>query len=187
MPYVYVYFDVDNTPIYVGVATSKYRYRAHWKVDTRLGRTLRKREKELGICLFPTMIECAERSIACFVERFFISHYGRQDLGLGTLYNLTDGGDGMSGHKPSEITRQKLSRPCREDTKKKISIANKGNKAMLGRKHSVEAREKMKQPKLHLRKSCTVDGIVIYPSLKDLTNALGKGKDGSRNPNFRYI
>lgn len=33
------------------------------------------------------------------VEIFLISEYGRRDLGLGTLVNMTDGGDGSLGYK----------------------------------------------------------------------------------------
>jgi hypothetical protein len=38
-------------------------------------------------------------------EKHFISFYGRQDLGVGSLINLTDGGDGISGFVPSQETR----------------------------------------------------------------------------------
>jgi len=38
-----------------------------------------------------------------------IKLYGRRDLGLGNLVNLTDGGDGSPGCKPSKETRNKLS------------------------------------------------------------------------------
>lgn len=39
-----------------------------------------------------------------------IKLYGRRDLGLGTLVNLTDGGDGAPGCKPSQETKDKLSK-----------------------------------------------------------------------------
>ena len=41
--------------------------------------------------------------------------------------------------------------------------------------------------KKHHSKSCTVDGVTIYPSRLALIAALGKGRRGSRSPSFRYI
>lgn len=43
---------------------------------------------------------------ACELEILLISEYGRRDLGLGTLVNLTDGGDGQSN--PSQESRLKM-------------------------------------------------------------------------------
>jgi len=37
-----------------------------------------------------------------------IALYGRKDLGLGHLTNLTNGGEGTSGHKHTEETKQKM-------------------------------------------------------------------------------
>lgn len=37
-----------------------------------------------------------------------IKYYGRKDLGLGTLCNLTNGGDGTFGLKPTEEQREKM-------------------------------------------------------------------------------
>lgn len=36
-------------------------------------------------------------------------------------------------------------------------------------------------------KQCTVDGITIFRSLKDLIVALGAGKNGKYHSNFRYL
>lgn len=38
-----------------------------------------------------------------------------------------------------------------------------------------------------VRKSCTVDGIKIYPSRRALVNELGNGKNGIRSSSFRYL
>ena len=42
-------------------------------------------------------------------EIWWINFYGRIDLNTGPLSNLTDGGDGMLGHKPTKETLEKLS------------------------------------------------------------------------------
>lgn len=50
-------------------------------------------------------------------ETELIEFYGRKDLGLGTLVNLTDGGEGCG-----------IGKIVSEETRKKISAANKGKK-----------------------------------------------------------
>jgi hypothetical protein len=77
---------------------------------------------------------------ACELEIFLIEEYGRKDLKLGSLVNLTDGGDGMIGMIPwnkgiplSKETKQKLrekaiKRNHSEKTKEKISKKLKGVK-----------------------------------------------------------
>lgn len=34
---------------------------------------------------------------------------------------------------------------------------------------------------------CTIDDVTVYPSRDELTKALGWGKRGARNPNFKYL
>ena len=44
---------------------------------------------------------------ACIIEIMLIEKYGRRDLGIGTLVNLTNGGDGCIGRLCSEETKEK--------------------------------------------------------------------------------
>jgi len=82
---------------------------------------------------------------ACNIEINLIKQYGRRDLGLGTLVNLTDGGDGTINiiRKPvSEITKKRLSiinkgKKLSEETKLKISLIQ------IGKKLSQETKTKM--------------------------------------------
>jgi hypothetical protein len=104
-------------------------------------------------------------------EKELIKKYGRRDLGLGTLVNLTDGGEGMEN--PSEETRRKLSesrmgeknhnfgKQLADTTKQKLREVNLGKKLseetctkmslrmtgenhpMFGKQHKEESIEKM--------------------------------------------
>jgi len=65
------------------------------------------------------------------IEILLIEKYGRRNLGLGNLVNLTDGGEGAFGVICSEETRKKLSEAHKgkivsEETRVKMSEANKG-------------------------------------------------------------
>ena len=78
------------------------------------------------------------------LEVAYIKQIGRQDLGTGTLINLTEGGEGKSGYKCSDETKKKMSESAKipaskrkgvelsRETKLKISGALKGNKNCLG-------------------------------------------------------
>jgi hypothetical protein len=86
------------------------------------------------------------------IEILLIEKYGRKDLGLGNLVNMTDGGEGVLGFIASEETRQKLSEAHKgktpsEETRQKMSSAKKGNTNMLGKKSSEETRQKMSESK----------------------------------------
>jgi hypothetical protein len=108
---------------------------------------------------------------ACELEQLLIQEYGRKDLGLGNLVNMTDGGEGCINTICNEKTRQKIREKMKgntfclgnklsEDTKdkirvasknrsvehrKKLSLASKGNTYNLGNKHSEESRIKMSE------------------------------------------
>ena len=94
--YTYLYRDIDGTPIYVGKGTGR-RALSHFKADSHLGRLLKKRLRD-GHKIKPEFLcKDVDEEFAFFVEIEMIRHYGRKDLGIGTLFNLTDGGDGNSG------------------------------------------------------------------------------------------
>lgn len=90
-------------------------------------------------------------------EKEFIKLYGRRDLKTGTLVNFTDGGKGQNNaiRKPlSEETKQKMSlaqkgKPKSEEHKKSLSLAKQNNppEYWKGKTFSEEHKEKLRKPK----------------------------------------
>jgi hypothetical protein len=150
--YTYAYLRQDGTPYYIGK-----------------GRNYRAFKKNHGVSVPPKdrilfLKENLSEQEAFRHETYMISVLGRKDIGTGILRNLTDGGEGTSGHVMSEEHRRKigewqrgLKRGSRsEECKVKISEANKGKKrteeqkrrmseAHKGGKHSEETKRKMSE------------------------------------------
>ena len=97
---LYLHTKPNGEVFYVGIG-NKYRpYSDHHRSDF-WRRTVNKYGHRVLIVIGSLTPEAAVDA-----ERFFIRLYGRKDLGLGTLVNLTDGGDGQINM--SEQTRLKL-------------------------------------------------------------------------------
>lgn len=86
---------------------------------------------------------------ACELEILLIQEYGRRNLGLGELVNLTDGGDGMINHRHTE------------ESKKKMSVAS-SNKL-----HSIETKEKIKDNNPNKKLVLNFETGIFYDSLVD--------------------
>lgn len=103
--------------------------------------------------------------------------------------------EGGTGQKRTAETCKNISAVLKGKTKGQskapFSAAHRESirQARLGKKHSEEAKANMRKPKdmSKNKRRCTIDGITVFESVKDLVNTLGSGKSGSRSPNFRYV
>jgi hypothetical protein len=128
MAIVYRHIRLDkNKPFYIGIGKSikrayDKRRGNHWKS------VVNKTEYRVDI-LFDNL----SWEDACLKEIELIKLYGRDDLGLGTLVNKTNGGEGTIGYKPSLESNKKRSESLKgrimtDEHKEKISKSLQGHK-----------------------------------------------------------
>lgn len=97
MAYVYTHSKPNGEIFYVGIgvvkkrAYSKHGRNQHWH------NTVKKYGYEVKI-----LINDADYETAKQCESYLIKYYGRKDLGLGSLVNFTDGGEGYSNMNDEE-------------------------------------------------------------------------------------
>ena len=103
MFYVYVYRDPrpnkNNQPVYVGKGTGD-RDLSHWSRGShnKPFQDFLSHIKRKGlVALCERVFESESEQEAFDKEIELISIYGRRDIGTGTLFNRTDGGEGASG------------------------------------------------------------------------------------------
>lgn len=108
MAYVYRHIRLDkNEPFYIGVGNDTRFKRAKEKCgrNSMWNRIVSKHGYKIDI-----LMSDIDRCVALEKEIEFIILYGRRDLGLGTLANMTDGGEeGNLNHVVSKETREKHS------------------------------------------------------------------------------
>ena len=102
MPILYRHIRTDKQEVfYIGIGENESRA-YNKKNRTRVWKNTASKGYETEI-LFEDLAweQAAEK------EKEFIALYGRKDLGLGTLVNLTDGGEGTIGYRHTEEAKEK--------------------------------------------------------------------------------
>jgi len=149
--YTYAYLREDGTPYYVGKGTGKRIY---------------SKEKNINLPKDKSRIIFLKQNIteeeAFKHEIYMIAVFGRKDLGTGILYNKTNGGDGISGFKHSQKSKNEMSEKRKgknnafygkkhsPETIKRLSENKKGKyvgdkNPLFGKKHSQETRNKISE------------------------------------------
>jgi hypothetical protein len=165
----------DDTIFYVGIGKPSRPYRNKGR-SSLWNRTVNKHGYYIEI-----IFEDLSQEEACEIEIYLIEKLGRRDLKKGYLVNLTDGGEGVVN--ASEESKKKMSeankgntynkgRKMSEKTKEKISEANKGNTYNKGRKHSDEAKRKMSNNSHKSKKVINTVTGDVYNSARKASEAI---------------
>ena len=166
--YVYMYLDLNNIPFYIGKGKN-----GRHKIAIHLGKYgsnpfLQNKIRKVGIDNIKIHFlhkDLTEKDAFSW-EEYWIKYIGRRDKKEGTLCNLTDGGEGSSGHTHSKETKQKMSKAHRNKklsvkTRQKISKANKGCAVPNERRQKI---------------SSTLRGYIVSGETKQKIGAGNKGK-----------
>lgn len=137
--YTYAYLRKDLSPYYVGKGKGD-------RIFSTLRRIAKPKDANRIVFLRQGMSE--KESFSHEIE--MIKTWGRKDLGTGLLRNMTDGGEGASGHKLSDEHKAKMSlahngKILSEEHKAKIRLSKKYT--------SNETRAKMRSARLGIKLS----------------------------------
>lgn len=138
--YVYAYLREDGTPYYIGMGRN-------YRIYSKLKRIKPPRNKRYAIIVEKHLTQVG----AIALERRLIEWYGRKDIDTGILRNKTAGGEGNP--ELSADTLKRMSDKAKESWQKGVfdNIKRKDqsgkNNSFYGRKHTSEAREKIRESK----------------------------------------
>ena len=141
MYYTYAFLREDKTPYYIGKGKKNRAYKARRK-------GIKAPKDKSRILILKQNLTEAE---AFRHEIYMIAVFGRKDLGIGILYNKTNGGEGASGAIRSLEFKENLrnlnkNKILSKDHKRKIGDAQKGDKNHNYRKStSQETKRKMSE------------------------------------------
>ena len=155
--YTYAYLREDKTPYYIGKGRGRRAYSLHKHIP--------RPPKQRILILKKNLTE----ELAFKHEIYMIAVLGRKDLGTGILLNLSDGGEGSSGWKPTQ------------EQKRKSSIAHTGKKATPAHCRAISDGQKGKviPPEVRAKMKTARNKRVISEEQKSKTSMTMKGRPHS--------
>lgn len=196
MAYVYKHIRLDtNEVFYIGISSRNNKYRANSKWRSNFWKNIiDKTDYKVEIIEEDLTLEEAKEK-----EKLYIKQYGRRDLGLGSLVNLTDGGDGVQNLSEElknkiSITKKSKNRKCPEHLIEENRKRMLGNSIMKGRKFTEESKQRCTDAKKKLIYN-TETGI-YYNGILEASESISKNKNylGKRligliknNTSFIYV
>ena len=131
MHYLYQHIRLDtNEVFYIGISRHNKRFKYKRAAEKDKRNPIWKNIVTKTDFRYEILLESEDISLIKAKEIELISLYGKIKENTGCLANITDGGEGTFGYKPTEEVRLKQS------------------KIMKGRKHSEETKQKMRAAQL---------------------------------------
>ena len=128
--------ELDGQPIYFGIGSRRrpehVRRGSHNKPLHQLARKGAELRVVMTDCPFATRADAQEW------ERDMIAFFGRRDLGLGKLFNYTDGGDGLSSADASRINRERAAAGAHPFQRSDVRAACSERMSLLAKRRNKE-------------------------------------------------
>ena len=146
--YIYKLTYQNGRPFYIGKG-HKGRWKYHFKENSQLIELIKQKLKTQSLRVAIIKDNLTEEK-AFELEMKLIKKYGRRDLGIGKLYNKSDGGEGEAGRIHSKEHKRKLSIASKINWKERDrnipeSVKNKISKTLKGKRKSKETKRKMSE------------------------------------------
>jgi len=143
--YTYIYRRPNGDPIYVGKGCKKRAWDHLKRTDHHpLTQCLDKMKRANESPTIDILHQATER-LAFLTEALLISGYGRKDLEEGSLLNLTNGGEGPSVLRHTEVTKAKMAASHRGVKRAPFSPEHRANIGLAQRDSLAAAAGRLKQ------------------------------------------